>query len=193
MKKAIITLDFINDIIHGTGKLRAKGYAAFAEERNVFGHTRRALMDARAAGYLVFHVKVGFSAGYHEQPKGSKLFGKADQFGALVLHTWATEFHEAIGVTSTDHVITKHRVSPFYGTPLESILRVAGVEEILLCGCATDLVVSAAARDAHDRDIPVVVLADCCAAGSLEDHEHALATINKFASVIDSTAMARLL
>jgi hypothetical protein len=45
------------------------------------------------------------------------------------------------------------------------------------------LVVSSTARDGHDRDFNVFVLEDCCSAGSQEDHDSALTTIKKFATV----------
>jgi nicotinamidase-related amidase len=131
----------------------------------------------------IVYVRVGFSEDYSDQPKKSPLFGKADEFGALKLGTWATEFHESLDVQESDAIITKHRVSPFYGTNLDTILKKAHVANVYLAGVSTDLVVEAAARDAHDRDYQVHVLADCCVAANETDHENALATIKKIAEV----------
>ena len=107
------------------------------------------------------------------------MFGKAEGFQALKLGTWATEFHESLEVKTDDMVITKHRVSPFYGTCLDSYLRNNKISDVYFCGVSTDLVVQCAARDAHDRDYNVHVLSDCCAAGSEEDHENSLNTFRK--------------
>lgn len=41
-----------------------------------------------------------------------------------------------------------------------------------------------AARDAHDKDFRVTVLADCCAAANLKDHEFALKNMEKYAIVV---------
>ena len=183
MKKAIIVCDFINEIISTEGKFKGKGYATFAEQNNTLANTASAVKKARGLDFTVIYVKVGFSADYKEQPKNSLLFGKADQFQALKLNTWATEIHEQLEVTDTDNIIVKHRVSPFYATQLEVILRNNGITDIYICGCATDLVVSAVARDSHDRDLNTFVLSDCCAASSVADHESALATIRKLATV----------
>jgi nicotinamidase-related amidase len=183
MKKAIIVCDFINEIVNQDGKFKGKGYASFAEKNNVLQNTANALKAARNLNFEVIYVKVGFSANYKEQPKNSILFGKADQFQALKLDTWATSIVEELKVEDSDFVVTKHRISPFYATQLESILRNCKITDLYICGCATDLVVSSTARDAHDRDFNVFILEDCCAAGSQEDHDFALTTIKKIATV----------
>jgi nicotinamidase-related amidase len=101
----------------------------------------------------------------------------------LKLNTWATDIHERLEVIDTDTVIAKHRISPFFATQLDVILRSNAITDIFICGCATDLVVSSAARDSHDRDFNTFVLSDCCAAGSADDHENALIAIRKIAVV----------
>jgi nicotinamidase-related amidase len=80
-------------------------------------------------------------------------------------------------IDKTDIVITKHRVSAFYRTPLDLILRNKNINSILIAGAATDLSVSNAVRDAHDRDYQVTILADCCVAANQEDHETTLLSL----------------
>lgn len=186
MAKAIIICDFINEIISTEGKFKGKGYAAFAEQNNTLANTARAVEEARKLGFVVIYVRVGFSSDYKDQPKNSLLFGKADQFQALKLDTWATSIADSLKVELSDFIVTKHRVSPFYATALEAILRNRQITDLFICGCATDLVVSSTARDAHDRDFNVFVLDDCCAAGSAEDHEGGLSAIRKIATVGNS-------
>lgn len=190
MKHALILCDLINEIVHPAGKFKDKGYAAFVQERQVLDRVRTALAHARRQNFAIVHVKVGFSPTYVELPRQSPLFGKAQEFGALKLASWATEFHEAIDVQSQDLVITKHRISPFYDTGLDAWLRENEVTTAWIGGCATDLVVSSAARDAHDRDFSVRVLDDCCAAATTADHENALAAIKKLAAITSSKCVA---
>lgn len=187
MAKAIIICDFINEIISTEGKFKGKGYAVFAEQNDTLVNTANAVEEARKLGFAIIYIKVGFSSDYKEQPKKSLLFSKANQFQALKLDTWATSITDSLKVKDSDFVVTKHRVSPFYATSLEAILRNNQITDLYICGCATDLVVSSAARDAHDRDFNVFVLEDCCAAGSMEDHEGALKAIRKIATVGSST------
>ncbi|MBU1622476.1 MAG: cysteine hydrolase [Nanoarchaeota archaeon] len=176
-------MDYINEIIHPEGKFKSKGYAAYAEENNTLSNVAEAVSLARNKGMEIVYVKVGFSEDYQEQPKNSPLFGKADQFQALKLGTWATEFHESLDVREEDLQVVKHRISPFYKTNLDSYLKETGIKDFYLCGVATDLVVQSAARDAHDRDYNVFVLSDCCAAASAEDQENSLKTLAKIAKV----------
>jgi nicotinamidase-related amidase len=183
MKKTLVVMDYINEIIHPDGKFKGKGYAAFAVENKTLENVAEAVNVAREKGISIVYVKTGFSDDYKEQPKNSPLFGKADQFQALKLGTWATEFHKSLDIQPQDLVVVKHRVSPFYGTSLDSFLRNDGTQQVYLAGVATDLVVQAAARDAHDRDYGVFVLSDCCAAGSMEDHNSSLKTLSKIATV----------
>ena len=76
----------------------------------------------------------------------------------------------------TDHVIDcKKRLSAFYGTDLEILLRCLRRDTLLLCGINTNTCVLCTAFEASNRDMKAVVVSDCCA--SLYDdslHEFAL-------------------
>lgn len=186
MKSALILIDFINEIVHQDGKLAAKGYAQFIAKHNTFANVTDAITKARAKDMLIVHVRVGFSPNYIEQPKASPLFGKAHEFAVLQLGSWSTEFHQQIDVQVDDIIINKHRVNAFHATPLDLILRNNGVDKVLIAGVATDLAVSNASRDAHDRDYQVTILADCSAAASEEDHSAALLSLQKVATVANA-------
>ncbi len=186
MTTALILIDFINEIVHENGKLASKGYSDFVKNNDVFQNLSFITQKARENNILIVHVKVGFSENYTEQPKLSPLFGKAHEFQALKLNSWATEFHEQIDVKEDDIILTKYRVSAFYGTPLDLILKNNNIDSILVAGVATDLAVSNVVRDAHDRDYQVTILADCCAAANNEDHETALLSLKKIAIVKNS-------
>ncbi len=192
MTTALILLDFINEIVDEKGKFAGKGYPAFVKTHGVLDNVNAAIAKARAKDIPVIFVRVGFSFDYREWPESSPLFGAAKKFGALQLGTWATEIHESLNKTDEDFFITKHRVSAFYATSLEAILRTLKVDTILFGGVATDLAVQSAAREAHDRDYRVVVLEDLCGAGSKEDHANALLALAKIATVAKSTEVPEL-
>lgn len=186
---ALVFIDFINEIVDPKGKLAGKGYAKFDDERKALQHAAALLGKARASGAAIVHVRVGFSPDYKEQPEDSPLFGAAKKFGALKLGDWGTEFHPLVLPAQNEGVLVKHRVSAFYGTPLEAILRTYGVKKLIVAGCATDVAVQAAARDAHDRDFACIVAADCCIAATEDDHQQALRMLAKVASIQDSEAL----
>ena len=91
MNKALLVIDFINDIAHPDGRIAAS--AAHVLEQDAIGHANQALAHARTHGWLVVLIKVGFDGGYQLQPKGSPMFGRAHQLGALtswVRSPWLT-------------------------------------------------------------------------------------------------------
>lgn len=189
---ALLVIDFINEIVDVKGKLAGKGYANYVAAHNTFSKLNLMIEKAREKGMPVLFVRLGFSPGYTDWPSNSPLFGSAKKFGALQLGTWATDIHEAIVVKSTDQIITKNRVSAFYNTILDELLRKQQIHTLLIAGVATDLAVQSTARDAHDRDYKVVVLEDVCAAASDEDHIAAISLIAKIATIVDSSSVLEL-
>jgi len=181
--KAIIVMDYINEIVHPDGKFKGKGYADFCKENSVLEHVSDAVASMRNAGGHVIYVKVGFKGDYSDVPKNSVLFEKAQVFKALQENTWATEFHESLDVRDSDFIVTKNRISPFSNSQLDDYLKSNNISDLYLAGVATDLVVQSAARDAHDRDYSVHVLSDCCGAGNIVDHNTALGNLEKFVKV----------
>jgi nicotinamidase-related amidase len=181
--EALITIDFINEIVDEKGKLASKGYFDFIKEKNVFEKLSNAIKKAREKEMLIVHVRVGFDETYIQQPKNSPLFGKAHEFQALKLNTWATEFHKELNVEKRDVIVTKHRVNAFHSTELDLILKNKKIDTLYIAGVSTDLAVSNTVRDAHDRDYKVIILEDCCAAASIEDHENSIKSLSKISNI----------
>ncbi len=182
-EKALLLIDFINEIVDPKGKSAGKGYTDFDARHGSLDRVGSLLQHARNNGFAVIHVGVGFSPDYKEQPEGSPLFGGAKKFGAMQLDSWATGFHPKAAPVDGEARLTKHRVSAFYGTPLELILRTYGVKQLFVAGCATDMAVQAAVRDAHDRDFSCTVVSDCCIAANDDDHQHTLRLLAKVARI----------
>lgn len=187
MKKTLfLVMDMMNDLVAEDG-FNAKTYGVQVKERAVLGSTKAAIVAARAAGALIGYVRVGFSSDYREAPETSPIFSGARKNGIFQLGTWGTEVHASIAPMPEDFDIVKHRVSPFYATSLEAILRANKVERIVMCGVSTNGVVHSGAREAHDRDYEVVILEDCCAGVTPDEHEHAIACMGRYGRIVTST------
>lgn len=180
---AVLVIDFINEMIHPDGKLSGKGYAEYCRRHDTVARVSELIQLGRSANARIIFVRVCYSDDYSEHPSNSPLLGGARKFGALLKDTWATEFHDAIKPTVEDVIVEKHRVSAFFGTKLELVLRTLKVESLYVAGVATDLAVQSAVRDAHDRDFGVTVVTDCCAAASDDDHQSSLKPLGKLATV----------
>lgn len=181
-----LVLDMINDLVHEDGPNGSRGYGPELRRRGTLENTAAALEKARAADVPVGFVRVGFSPDYRECPPRSPIFSRARQAGLFKLGTWGTEVHPRIAPRPGDFDIVKHRVSPFYGTALEPILRALGTERLYLSGVSTGGAVLSCAKDAHDRDYEVVVLEDCCCALDEEQHRCAMEVVRRIATVTTS-------
>jgi nicotinamidase-related amidase len=183
MKKTLfLVMDMINDLVSETGP-NAASYPPLMKERGVYDATRSAIAAARKAGARVGYVRVGFSPDYRECPPASPIFSGARDRGLFKLGTPGTAVHEAFTPEAGDFDIVKHRVSPFYATSLEAIIRANSFERLVLSGVSTNGVVHTGAREAHDRDLECIILEDCCQGATRDEHMHAIACVGRFARI----------
>lgn len=75
-------------------------------------------------------------------------------------------------------IITKTTDSALTGTNLRLILHNTGIKNVICCGIFTDQCISSTVRSLADESFNVVVVEDCCAAGSDELHHKELEIIN---------------
>lgn len=175
-----LVLDMQNDLVHDDGPNGKGPLGEQVRERTLISKTADAIKRAREAGILVGFVRVGFSAGYPECPPNSQVFSAAPQHGLFKLGGWGTEIHPDLEQREGDIQVVKHRVSPFYSTTLEAQLRARNVTRIYCSGVSTQAVVQATVRDAHDRDLEVILLEDLCAAHSIDEHRNSVQSIARF-------------
>ncbi len=181
-----LVLDMQNDLVHADGPNGKSPLGELVRSRQVVEKTAAAIARARASGAKIGFVRVGFSPEYTECPKGSPIFSGAPKAGLFKLGGFGTEIHPALEQRPGDILVTKNRVSPFYSTNLVAQLRAQGITRIVCSGVSTQAVVQATVRDGHDRDYPMVVLEDCCAAHSEEEHRNSIGSIARFCTVTTS-------
>lgn len=88
-------------------------------------------------------------------------------------------------------VLTKTTDSALTGTNLRLILTNMGIRNVVLTGIFTDQCVSSTVRSLADESFNVVVLEDCCAAGTDELHRRELEIINMIYCHVVSSAELR--
>jgi nicotinamidase-related amidase len=187
MASIYLILDMENDLVHDDGPNGKVGFGPIVRQRGIIAKTKAAIAGARKVGLLIGYVRVGFSPDYRECPPHSAIFSRAREHGLFKLGSWGTEVHPELKPETGDFDIVKHRVSPFYGTSLEPILRAHAVERIYLSGVSTNAVVQGAVRDGHDRDYQCIILEDCCAAITDAEHTAAIQGLARFATTTTST------
>jgi nicotinamidase-related amidase len=93
-------------------------------------------------------------------------------------------------------VVTKTTDSALTGSNLRLILHNLGIRNVICLGIFTDQCVSSTVRSLADESFQVVVIEDCCAAGSHALHEQELSIINMIychvMNAAELTAMMKL-
>ncbi len=72
-----------------------------------------------------------------------------------------TAIDERVAMQPTDVLVEKRVASGFFGTNLDEVLTLSGVDELIFAGTSTSGCVRATALDAHYRDYLVTVVEDC--------------------------------
>lgn len=162
---ALLVIDFQNEYFAGRMPI-PDGDTALRQ-------TQRLIAHADEVGMAVFHVR-------HLTPPGSPVFAEDSH---------ASRFHEGMQPAAHHHVVSKSSVSVFPTTDIDSQLKQAGVDTLVIAGLMTHACVAGAARDAVPLGYGVVVVADACATRDLDTvdgdtvphavlHRAALATID---------------
>jgi nicotinamidase-related amidase len=90
--------------------------------------------------------------------------------------------------------VTKTTDSALTGTNLRLILHNLGIKNVICVGIFTDQCVSSTVRSLADESFNVVVVEDCCAAGTDELHDKELAIINMiYCHVMNTDELARMM
>jgi nicotinamidase-related amidase len=146
---------------------------------------------ARDAGMMVLHVVVAFRPGHPEVSARNPLFSALKANGMAVAGSEGAAIHPAAAAREGEPIVVKHRISPFVGTDLETLLRANGIDTLVLAGVHTSGVVLSTVRHAGDLDYRLVVVRDCCADPDAEVHAMLLdIVIAKQAAVVTTAELA---
>jgi nicotinamidase-related amidase len=90
-----------------------------------------------------------------------------------------------------DYIVLKPKHSPFYASPLQTILDYIGARIAIVAGVTTNACVLIAAADLHVRDFRLFGPADCVAALTAREHRRSL-DVMKNSFDADTTSSSRL-
>jgi nicotinamidase-related amidase len=133
----------------------------------------RLLERFRAAGDPVFHIR-------HIWDEEEATYLRPDTDGV--------EIHESVAPRDGETVISKEHPNSFLETSLESELRAAGVEEVVVCGMMTSMCVDATVRAAADLGFETTVAHDACATCDLEFGEASVPAASVHAAFLAALA-----
>ena len=202
-RAVLMVIDMQNDFCTGGGWVDHLG-ADYTPDRAPIAPLQRLLPAWRGAGGQVLWLNWGNRPDLANmppnqlhlyKPKGQGI-GLGDPLpghGARVLEkdSWAAAVVDELEIAASDIRVDKHRISGFWDTPLDTILRNLGTRTILFAGVNTDQCVMCTLTDANFLGYGCVLLADCCATTSPAFcTEATLWNVRKcFGFVSDSTAL----
>ena len=106
----------------------------------------------------------------------------------------ASQIVDAVAPAPGEIVVTKTTDSALTGTNLRLVLDNMGIRNVVVTGIYTDQCVSSTVRSLADESFNVVLVEDCCAAGTDELHRHELEIINMiYCHVVTSAELRALL
>jgi ureidoacrylate peracid hydrolase len=175
---ALVVIDMQNDFCHRDGWLASIGVDV-TPARAPIEPLRRLLPIARAASVPVLWVNWGNRADRANLPPnvlhvydpdgrsvgiGDVLPGGSD--GVLELGSWGAAVVDELVVDDGDLCVDKYRMSGFWDTPLDSILRNLDTATVFFAGVNADQCVFATLIDAACAGYDAVMLTDCSATTS---------------------------
>lgn len=206
-KTACLVIDMQNDFCHPDGWLASIGVDV-AAARQAIGPLRSLLPELRSAQVPVVWVNWGnrpdllnISAGLRHvyNPSGAGV-GLGDPLPAndapvLAKGSWAAAVVDELEAQPQDIWVDKYRMSGFWDTPLDSILRNLGKTTLLFAGVNIDQCVMATLQDANFLGYDCILIHDCSATTSPDYCTQATVyNVNQcFGFVADAAAVAQAL
>ena len=193
---ALLCIDVQNYgmVLHEDPAERAR-WAPFHERmRGIVIPRLRALQDAfRARGMDVIHARI---ACLLEDGRDRSLSQKMPGWNNLLmpLTTEASQIIPELAPAPGEIVVTKTTDSAITGTNLRLVLANMGIRNLVVTGIYTDQCVSSTVRSLADESFNVVLVEDCCAAGTDALHEQELAILNMiYCHVVTSAELGEML
>lgn len=188
-KTALIVVDVQNDFCHSQGAFGKRGFDLSQADPAV--NSLLALIDhCRQFNMPIIFVQTVHSNWTDSDAWSGRLEGAGGEMMICRSDSWGVEFYK-VKPQKSDFIVTKHRFSGFVATDLNLVLRSRGIETLLMTGVATNVCVETTARDGFCLDYSIILVEDCCAAFSPEEHASAITNINKYFGVVaDSNLIA---
>jgi biuret amidohydrolase len=186
MSDALLALHFQNDICHADGLIPFSLDRRTSAASNFLSASKRALDEARRAGWTIAHIHIAFAPDYSDLLRNCRLFLKAEMLGALKRGSWGAAAFAGFAPMADEIVVATNCNSGFRRTALETTLNERGIERVNVMGLATQFSVEHTVRDAADIGYRVRLFPDCCVSGDMDAHRATLRTMPMLADVMES-------
>lgn len=144
---------------------------------SVIPNTAKLMDDCRARGFEILFARIACQT---EDGRDRSLSQKKPGFNYLLLpkNREDSQIVPQLTPEEDDIVVLKTTDSALTGSNLRLILRNLNISNVVVAGIFTDQCISSTVRSLADESFNVLVVEDCCAASTMELHNHELEVIN---------------
>ena len=170
-RTAVVVIDPQNDFLHQDGWYGQQGID-ISHMRRTIEPTRQLLTDARAKDIPIIWTRHG-----SRDVEDGGPFMRLRPFlknGGLRQDTWGYQILDDLEPQKDDWYVDKSRLSAFFNSNLEGVLRALDAETVLMAGVLTNQCVAATSKDAMFRDFKPIVVEDCTGTTLPHLHEPAI-------------------
>jgi len=193
---ALLSIDVQNTYLRPSEDPKEKArWAAFHQRMNdiVIPTTAKLQNLFRQNGMHVLHARIACLLETGEdrslsqkKPGWNYLLLPKDQKDAQIIQALEPKEGEIEVTKTTDSALT--------GTNLRLILHNMGIKNVVLTGIFTDQCISSTVRSLADESFNVILIEDCCAAGTDELHQRELEILNMiYCHVMSSSELEELM